>query len=156
MKKKIHKLLSRNSDGYDVFDFRVGTLIGTSVLFLIPIINNTFDQPIPDLPIARNLLIFIQLYSIIASYHVTFIKKWANEIGNLFSITYAFIISSAAYLHQFQTIETVFTLIFLVGMTGMFKDKKMMTLYVFLASFCFIGLVWLSPIDLHKKHNTQC
>ena len=151
MQKQILKLLSRNSDGYDVFDFRVGTLIGTSVLFLIPIINNYFAHPIPDLPLARNILIVIQLYLVIASYHVGFIKKWANETGNLFSLTYAFIISTAAYLHQFETIETVFTLIFLVGMTGMFKFKKTMTLYVLLASSCFIGLVWLSPIDIHIK-----
>ncbi len=151
LQKQILKLLSRNSDGYDVFDFRVGTLIGTSVLFLIPIINNTFESPIPDLPLARNILIVIQLSLILASYHVGFIKKWANETGNLFSISYAFIISTAAYLNQFQTIQTVFTLIFLVGMIGMFKFKKTMTLYIFLASTCFIGLVWLSPIDIHTQ-----
>ncbi len=151
MKKKILKLLNSNSDGYDVFDFRVGTLIGTSVLCLIPIINNTFEQPIPDLLLARNILIVIQLSLVLASYYVTFIKKWANETGNLFSISYAFIISNAAYLNQFDITETVFTLTFLVGMTGMFKDKTMMTLYVLLASFCFIGLVWLSPINLHTK-----
>jgi PAS domain S-box-containing protein len=151
LQKQILKLLSRNSDGYDVFDFRVGTLIGTSVLFLVPIINNYFEYPIPDLPLVRNILIIIQLYVIIASYHIGFIKKWANETGNLFSITYAFIISSAAYQNQFQTVQTVFTLIFLVGMTGMFKFKKTMTLYIFLASTCFIALVWLSPIDIHTQ-----
>ncbi len=151
MQKQILQLLSRNSDGYDVFDFRVGTLIGTSVLFLVPIINSYFENPIPDLPLARNILIVIQLYLIIASYHIRFIKKWANETGNLFSLTYAFIISTAAYLHQFEKVETVFTLTFLVGMTGMFKFKKTMTIYVFLASSCFISLVWLSPIDMHLK-----
>lgn len=151
LQKQILKLLSRNSDGYDVFDFRVGTLIGTGVLFLVPIINNYFEDPIPDLPLIRSILIVIQLYLIFASYHITFIKKWANETGNLFSITYAFIISAAAFLNQFQTIQTVFTLTFLVGMIGMFKFKKTMTLYVFLASTCFIGLVWLSPIDKHTQ-----
>ncbi len=146
------KLLSRNSDGYDVFDFRVGTLIGTSVLFIIPFINHYFADPIPDIPLLRNTLIIIQLSSIIASYHFTFFKKWANEIGNVFSILFAFIISLAAYHQHFQPIETVFTLMFLVGMAGMFKSQRMMTLYIFLASVCFITLIWLS-VDIDLKNS---
>lgn len=149
--KKFLKLLSRNSDGYDVFDFRVGTIIGTSVLVLIPIINEYFTHPIPDLPSVRNLLIIIQLLSILASYHITFFKKWANETGNMFSIAYAFIISTAAYDLKFQAIETVFTIMFLVGMVGMFKSRKMMTLYVFLSALYFISLVWSSDVDIEKK-----
>lgn len=149
--KKFLKLLSRNSDGYDVFDFRVGTIIGTSVLVLVPIINEYFTHPIPDLPDARNLLIVIQLLSILASYHILFFKKWANETGNMFSIAYAFIISTAAYYIEFQAIETVFTIMFLVGMVGMFKSRKMMTLYVFLAALYFISLVWSSDVDIEKK-----
>ena len=149
--KKFLKLLSRNSDGYDVFDFRVGTIIGTSVLVLIPIINEYFTHPIPDLPSVRNLLIIIQLLSILASYHITFFQKWANETGNMFSIAYAFIISTAAYDLKFQAIETVFTIMFLVGMVGMFKSRKMMTLYVFLSALYFISLVWSSDVDIEKK-----
>ena len=151
LQRKILKILSRNSDGYDVFDFRVGTLIGTSILFLIPFVNEYFVSIIPDIPILRNILIIIQLWSILASYHVVFIKKWANEVGNIFSITYAFLISYAAYVNHFQPIEIVSTLIFLVGMTGMFKSKKMMTLYVFCAYTCFISLVWMSHIEIDTK-----
>ena len=114
------KLLNRNSDGYDVFDFRVGTLIGTALISLIPFVNEHFDRLVPDLPIARNTLIIIQILSIVGSYFVTFIKKWANEIGNLFSIFYAFIISFACYFGHFQNIHIVSTLIFLLGISGMF------------------------------------
>lgn len=151
VQRKILKILSRNSDGYDVFDFRVGTLIGTSILFLIPFVNEYFASIIPDTPVLRNVLIIIQLWSILASYHVVFIKKWANEVGNIFSITYACLISYAAYLNHFQPIEIVSTLIFLVGMTGMFKSQKMMTLYVFCAYTCFISLVWMSHIEIDTK-----
>jgi PAS domain S-box-containing protein len=152
LKEKFRQLLNRNADGYDVFDFRVGTLIGTSVLILIPIINKYFAHAIPDLPALRNPLIITQLCSVLATYHIPFFKKWANEIGNMFSIIYAFIISIAAYTQHFQAIETVFTLLFLVGMAGMFKSQRMMTLYIFLASVCFITLIWLSP-DIDLKNS---
>ena len=145
------KLLNRNSDGYDVFDFRVGTLIGTTLICLIPFFNEHFDRLIPDIPIARNTLIIIQILIIFASYHVIFIKKWANEIGNLFSLVYAFIISFACYFGHFQNIHIVSTLIFLLGISGMFKTRVMMTLYVFFACGCFIGLIWLSDLDPHPK-----
>ena len=145
------KLLNRNSDGYDVFDFRVGTLIGTTLICLVPSINEHFDRLIPDIPIARNTLIIIQILIIFASYHVIFIKKWANEIGNLFSLVYAFIISFACYFGHFQNIHIVSTLIFLLGISGMFKTRVMMTLYVFFACGCFIGLIWLSDLDPHPK-----
>ena len=145
------KLLNRNSDGYDVFDFRVGTLIGTTLICLVPSINEHFDRLIPDIPIARNTLIIIQILIIFASYHVIFIKKWANEIGNLFSLVYAFIISFACYFGHFQNIHIVSTLMFLLGISGMFKTRVMMTLYVFFACGCFIGLIWLSDIDPHPK-----
>ncbi|MBL7817550.1 MAG: PAS domain S-box protein [Saprospiraceae bacterium] len=151
LQEKIIKILSRNSSSYDVFDFRVGTLIGTSTLLLIPIVNMYFLRPIPDLPLLRNCQIVIQLLSILASYHIIFVKKWANEIGNLFSIAYAVLISTAAYNNNFQPIETVFTLGFLVGITGMFKSRKAMTLYTTLVLFYFISLVWLCGIDAHSK-----
>ena len=146
----ITKILNRNSDGYDVFDFRVGTLIGTTVICLIPFVNEHFDMLVPDIPIARNSLIVIQILIIFASYFVTFIKKWANEIGNGFSLVYAFIISFACYFSNFQSVHIASTLIFLLGISGMFKSRTMMTLYVVLACTCFISLIWLSDIELHS------
>ena len=145
------KLLSRNSDDYDVFDFRVGTLIGTSVLILVPFFNQWFENPIPDLPVFRNTLIIIQLISIYASYRIPFFKKWANEIGNLFSVTYAFIISYAAFANGFQDVQTVSAIVFLVGMTGMFKSRKMMTVYTLFVTIFFTSFVWLSPLDTYNK-----
>lgn len=151
LQKKIFKILGLNSDGFDVFDFRVGTLIGTGILILIPFINSNFAQPFPDLPYARNTLIFIQLLSIYFSYHYTLFKKWANEIGNLFSLTYAIIISTAAYQNNFAPTQTIYTIVVLVGLIGMFKYQKMMTAFVFLAASYFLCLVWLRDIDFQLQ-----
>jgi PAS domain S-box-containing protein len=151
LEKKLLELLGRNSDGYDVFDFRVGTFVGTGVLLLVPLINSYFPNAIPDLPTPRNILIVIQLLSILASFHISFFKKWANEIGNVFSFIYAIIISTAAYIFQFQPVETSFTIILLIGINGMFKTRGIMTLYtVVIASYLNL-LVWLSGINIGNK-----
>jgi PAS domain S-box-containing protein len=152
LQKQTFKILSRNSDGYDIFDFRVGTLIGTSVLIFIPVINYFVKNEFPDLPHQRNALIFIQFLTVYLSYHLTFIKKWANEIGNVFSLMYAIIVSTATYLNNFEQTQTIYAIITLVGITGMFKMQKMMTGFIFLAASYFLGLVWLnSHIDFEKQ-----
>ncbi len=151
IQKKIFKILSRNSDGYDVFDFRVGTLIGTSVLISIPIVNGLTTDIFPDLPLARNTLIVIQLLTITLSYRLAFIKKWANEIGNAFSLIYSFIITTAAFYNHFQETQTIYTVIMLVGITGMFKYQNVMTGFIFLAASYFLCLVWLSDFNFEKQ-----
>ena len=86
---RITTLLNKDNDQYDVFDFRVGTLIGTLVLCSITPINAYFNDQIPDLPTLRYLQIGVQLLMVVASYWSVFIKKWGNEIGNCFSVFYA-------------------------------------------------------------------
>ena len=107
--KRIVHLVTKDTGGFDVVDFRVGTIIGTTVLFLVPVVNHFFNNILPDSPLLRNILIAIQVLAILASYRVTFIQRWANEVGNLFSLLYAFLIHAVAYLHNFNVKDSAFS-----------------------------------------------
>jgi PAS domain S-box-containing protein len=144
--KRFSTLMHQDSDGYDVFDFRVGTLIGTLVLSFVTPINAYSYNDLPDLPTARTALLAVQLLAVFASYHLTFVKKWCNEIGNLFSIIYAFQIIIALYLTGFPNQHAALGLVMLFIIMSMFKDKRTLQVYfVSVLAFYFL-MIWLTPM----------
>jgi PAS domain S-box-containing protein len=151
MKAKATYLLNKDASGYDVYDFRVGTLIGTLILLFVPTVNHFFMKVIPDHASARSLLIFVQIASIIASYRYTWVKKWANEIGNSFSLAYAALTTTVAYLHNFEIRETAFAMIIIFALFGMFKDKKTLLYFMLLTCSYMLALIFASDKDLTSK-----
>ena len=149
--KLIH-LVTKDTDGYDLVDFRIGTIIGTTILLCFPLINYFFKNTVPDYPLGRNILIVIQLFSIIASYRFTFVKKWANEIGNLFSLLFAFLINTIVFVHGFPIRDSAFALIATFALMGMFKVKKMMLYYTFIVSSYLILLILMSDMEASSKY----
>ncbi len=136
--KRFTALLMRGQDRHDVFDFRLGTIIGTLIVILIPIANQFITHKIIDYAPFRNSLIAIQILSIIASYYVTWVQRWANQIGNLFSLIYIAFIIAFTYAHNFQVIDSVTMFIALYCTCGMFKDKIYLQWFIIIA---YIGLV---------------
>ena len=150
--EKLKQITVANADGYDVVDFRIGTVIGTTVLFIIPILNLIFNNILPDHILARNILIIIQISSIVASYHVRFFKVWANEVGNAFSLIYSIMVSTIAYLNHFNMKDSAFALIVTFALMGMFKNKRMMLLYFVLSIIYLQSLIVFSPITFENKY----
>lgn len=143
--------ISRNSGGYDVVDFRVGTLIAIVFFGAVPFINATFEEKIPDIPIARTILLLSVIGTFIGSYCVPFIQKWANHIGNLSSITYAIIILTAVYRANFPIQDIAIASIGLFALMGMFKLKNMLILYVtIILCILFVYLAIGESHDLSK------
>jgi PAS domain S-box-containing protein len=151
IRKKITQLLSANSDGYDVFDFRVGTLIGTGLLFLITVTNAFSPDTVPDVPQIRNILMLVQLLTVVASYYIPFLKKWANETGNVFSIFYACFVVSIAYVHDFQTLYTAFAILSTFFLCGMFKNLRMLQFYMLTIYTFFFILILYSNTPFQAK-----
>jgi PAS domain S-box-containing protein len=149
--KKLSELLNKDTGGFDVYDFRVGTLIGTLILIFVPTVNAFFLQVIPDHAPARTTLMLFQVASIFASYRYLFVKKWANQIGNGFSLAYAALTTTVAYLHNFQIRETAFAMIIIFALFGMFKDKKMLLYFMLLTCSYMLALVFASDIGLDSK-----
>jgi PAS domain S-box-containing protein len=149
--KKLNDLLYKDTGGFDVYDFRVGTLIGTLILLFVPIVNAFFLQVIPDHAPARTILMLVQVASIFASYKYLFVRKWANQIGNGFSLSYAALTTTVAYLHNFQIRETAFAMIIIFALFGMFKDKKMLLYFMLLTCSYMLALVFASDIGLDSK-----
>jgi PAS domain S-box-containing protein len=143
--KRIATLLQQDSDSYDVFDFRVGTLVGTFVLSFVTPINAYYYEGLPDLPDWRNLLLIVQILSVFASYHIIFVKKWCNEIGNAFSIIYAFIIIGDLYRDGFPVQQSAMGIVMLFLILSMFKTKLALQVYwVSVLSVYFLA-IWFSP-----------
>ena len=145
-------LITKDTDGYDVVDFRVGTIIGTTVLLCIPLINSIFHNTIPDYLLGRNILIVVQILSILASYRIKFFKQWGNEIGNSFSLIFALLINTVVFYNGFQIRESAFALIITFAMMGMFKVKKMMLYYTFIACMYLTFLILMSDIEASSKY----
>jgi PAS domain S-box-containing protein len=144
--KQLNKLLHQDNDRYDVFDFRVGTLVGTLALCCITPINTYFNDEIPDLPMLRHLQIVVQILSIVGSYWFIFIKKWGNEIGNAFSITYALQFIFDLYQDGFPNQPTAMGIVMLFALMGMFKTKKGLQIYWLLILSCYLLAVWTTPV----------
>jgi PAS domain S-box-containing protein len=140
--KRITTLLQQNSDGYDVFDFRVGTLIGTFILGCVTPINAFSNDGLPDLPNFRYVLMLIQLLTVFASYYFPFIKKWGNEIGNAFSVIYALILIFDIYSDGFPTQQTAMGIVMLFIIMSMFKAKGALLLYWAIALTAFFAAVF--------------
>jgi PAS domain S-box-containing protein len=154
IRKKITDLLSSNSDGYDVLDFRVGTLIGTCTVFLVTIANYFSPNAIPDIPVLRNALMVIQLLAVVGSFFITPLKRWANETGNLFSLLYACLVVCIAYDHDFQIVYSAYAILCTFFLCGMFKNLQMLKIYMtFIYSFFFV-LVLVSDTSYHDKITT--
>jgi PAS domain S-box-containing protein len=143
--KRITVLLQQDSDGYDVFDFRVGTLFGTFVLSFVTPINVYSSNELPDLPTARYILLLVQVLTVIASYRVNWIKKWANEIGNVFSITYAFQLIIDLYRDGFPNLQTAMGLVMLFILMSMFKNKTALQVYWISVLSFYFSMVLLTP-----------
>jgi PAS domain S-box-containing protein len=143
--KRIETLLQQDSDGYDVFDFRVGTLVGTFVLNFVTPINAYYYDGLPDLPFWRNLLLIVQVLFVIASYRIVFIKKWCNEIGNAFSILYAFIIIGDLYRDGFPTQQSAMGIVMLFLMLSMFKNKTTLQIYLVSVLSIYFLAIWFAP-----------
>ncbi len=143
--KRITTLLQQDSDGYDVFDFRVGTLIGTFILSFVTPINAYSNNGLPDLPLCRYILLIVQLMSVIASYRFTFVKKWSNEIGNSFSVIYAFILIIALYRDGFPEQQSAMGIAMLFMIMSMFKTKGALQTYWVLVLSVYFSAIWLSP-----------
>ena len=149
---KLINLITKDTDGYDVVDFRVGTILGTFILLCIPFINSIFHNTIPDYPLGRNILIALQIFSILASYRFKFFKRWGNEIGNLFSLIFAFLINTIVFNNGFQIKESAFALIATFALMGMFKVKKMMLYYTFIVCTYLTILILMSDIEASAKY----
>jgi PAS domain S-box-containing protein len=143
--KRIETLLHQDSDGYDVFDFRVGTLVGTFVLNFVTPINAYYYDGLPDLPFWRNLLLIVQVIAVIASYRITFVKKWCNEIGNAFSVIYAFIIIGDLYRDGFPTQQSAMGIVMLFLMLSMFKNKTTLQIYLVSVLSVYFLAIWFAP-----------
>jgi PAS domain S-box-containing protein len=143
--KRITTLLQQDSDGYDVFDFRVGTLIGTFILSFVTPINAYSNNGLPDLPLCRYILLIVQILSVIASYRFTFVKKWSNEIGNSFSVIYAFILIIALYRDGFPEQQSAMGIAMLFMIMSMFKTKGALQIYWILVLSVYFSAIWLSP-----------
>ncbi|MFM2268008.1 MAG: hypothetical protein RL757_1449 [Bacteroidota bacterium] len=130
----IKTLLHKDNDAFDVLDFRVGTLVGTVLIgFVIPLVNLFSDFSIVDYSTFRYSLVVFQLALVIGSYYFTFVKRYANEFGNLCSLIYGVFYITYAYLHDFAVIETSTMLIALFCLCGMFKNKFMLRLFMLLS-----------------------
>jgi PAS domain S-box-containing protein len=151
IRSKTTAILSAKSDGYDVFDFRVGTLIGTCVLFLVTIANYFAPNTIPDVPEIRNALMILQLLAVVGSFYIPLLKRWANETGNFFSLLYACLVVTIAYTHNFEILYSSFAILSTFFLCGMFKDLQMLKLYMaFIYAFFFI-LILISDTTLNTK-----
>jgi PAS domain S-box-containing protein len=136
--------LHQDNDRYDVFDFRVGTLIGTLILCSVTPINAYFNDEIPDLPSFRYLQIVLQLLSVFASYWLVFVKKWGNEIGNAFSITYAFQFLFDLYRDGFPNQPTAMATVMLFALMGMFKTKRALQVYWIIMLITYLLAIWFA------------
>lgn len=139
---RITTLLNKDNDQYDVFDFRVGTLIGTLVLCTITPINAYFNDEIPDFSALRHLQIVLQLLAVIGSYWFIFIKKWGNEIGNAFSILYALQFIYDLYRDGFPNQPTAMATVMLFALMGMFKTKRALQVYWGIVLFAYLLAIW--------------
>ncbi len=139
---RVTALLNKDNNQYDVFDFRVGTLIGTLVLCCITPINAYFNDEIPDFPELRHLQILLQILAIIGSYWFVFIKKWGNEIGNAFSIFYALQFLFDLYRNGFPNQPTAMATVMLFALMGMFKTKRALQIYWIIVLFSYLLAIW--------------
>ena len=139
---RIITLLNKDNNQYDVFDFRVGTLIGTLVLCSITPINAYFNDEIPDLPMWRYIQIVVQLLAVVGSYWLIFIKKWGNEIGNCFSILYALQFIFDLYRCGFPHQPTAMATVMLFALMGMFKTKRALQVYWVIVLFFYLSAIW--------------
>lgn len=151
LQEKFSYLMNKDTEGLDVYDFRVGTLIGTIILLFVPIVNVLFMQVIPDHVSARTILIFVQIAFLLASYRYKWVKIWANEIGNGFSLAYAVLTTTVAYLHNFEVRETAFAMMIIFALFGMFKDKKMLLYFMLLTCSYMLALIFASDIETQAK-----
>jgi PAS domain S-box-containing protein len=143
--KRIATLLQQNSDGYDVFDFRVGTLVGTFVLSFVTPINAYSNDGLPDIPLWRYSLLFVQFLFVIASYHSVWVKKWCNEIGNVFSIIYAFILIGDLCRDGFPNQQAAMGTAMLFLIMSMFKNKIGLQIYSGLVLSTYCIALWSAP-----------
>ncbi len=149
--KRITTLLHQDSDGFDVFDFRVGTLIGTFVLSCVTPVNFFSHDGLPDLPYFRHLLMLVQILSVFASYRFTLVKKWANEIGNSFSIFYALILIFDIYRDDFPTQQTAMGIVMLFIIMSMFKAKTALQVYwIITLSAFFIAVLNAQSTEISR------
>ena len=139
---RITALLNKDNEEYDVFDFRVGTLIGTLVLCCITPINAYFNDEIPDFPELRYLQIVLQLSAIVGSYWFVFIKKWGNEIGNAFSVLYALQFLFDLYRDGFPNQPTAMATVMLFALMGMFKTKRALQIYWIIVLVAYLLAIW--------------
>jgi PAS domain S-box-containing protein len=143
--KRLTALLQQDSDGFDVFDFRVGTLVGTFILSFVTPINAYSSNELPDLPVARYLLLVVQLIFVVFSYRITWVKKWCNEIGNSFSVIYAYILIIDLYRDGFPNQQAAMGLVMLFIMMSMFKNKTALQVYWVLVLGFYFSVIWLTP-----------
>jgi PAS domain S-box-containing protein len=143
--KRITALLHQDSDGYDVYDFRLGTLVGTLILSLVTPINTYSSNELPDLPMPRYILLLVQILFVIASYHINWVKKWCNEIGNSFSIIYAFQLIIDLFRDGFPNHQAAMGIVMLFIIMSMFKNKTTLKVYWVLVLGFYFVMVGLSP-----------
>jgi PAS domain S-box-containing protein len=151
LKTRFRHLIESHSDGHDVSDFREGTIVGTITLLLLPIANYFLKDMLPDVEKARVLLIFVQILFIYLSYRADIVKRYANYIGNFFTLCFSFITITAIYLGDFKSEHIAFGFLILFLLTGMFKDKTTHRYFTILSFSYFMALVWLSDGDFSRK-----
>jgi PAS domain S-box-containing protein len=150
--KRLTTLLHQDSDSYDIFDFRVGTLVGSFVLLCVTPINALSHHDLPDLPTARIALVLVQLLVVVASYYINFIKKWGNEIGNAFSIIYAFIIISSLYFNGFANQQSSMGIVMLFIIMSMFKNRTALQVYwISVIAFYFLALFYAPNVESSRN-----
>jgi PAS domain S-box-containing protein len=150
--KRLSTLLHQDSGSYDVFDFRVGTLVGSFVLLCATPINALSYHDLPDLPTARLALVVVQLLVVAASFFVDIIKKWCNEIGNAFSIIYAFQIILALYFNGFTNQQSSIGIVMLFIIMSMFKHKTALQVYwISVIAFYFLVLIYAPNVESSRN-----
>jgi PAS domain S-box-containing protein len=129
----------------DIIDFRVGLIVGTFIMLLIPILNTVLNDGILDHPFMRNVFIISQFILFIASYRVQYIIKYCDEITYTLTVLYILMVQYALFLKGFTVQGTASASAAIFCMGGIFKNKNYLIAYYSFISCCFVTFMIFCP-----------
>ncbi|MEY4936454.1 MAG: hypothetical protein RIS64_2813 [Bacteroidota bacterium] len=137
-----------------IIDFRVGFLVGTFIMLLIPFLNTILDNAILDHTIIRNILVITQLVFFMASYYSQKVRKYCNEIAYIITTSYILMLEYALFLKGFTIEATATVSIAIFSVSGSFKNKNYLILFYCFVTCCFIGFILSCPKTEVSKFYT--
>jgi PAS domain S-box-containing protein len=139
-----------------IIDFRVGFIVGTFIMLLIPFLNTILDNGILDHTIIRNILVINQLLFFIASYYAPKVRKYCNEISYLTTTLYILMLEYALFLKGFTIQDTATVSIAIFSVSGIFKNKNYLILFYCFVTCCFVGFIMSCPkTEVSKFYTTN-